>query len=316
MGKSLTKAAVFWYIKSMRKLWWILMFVALASSCAQTPSENSSSGSGSVPTPAPVRSSSRRNPRYRMEIVSSSAAFNIMVNDVEILLNNGDAEFASQLELHDWMIPGDNKIDITIFWPEDVKFTAGISSASFKLFSNNNLLNEFTWPGASPDSVRSYPHTFTAVIEAGNFPKVLLDRAERVISSAGVLPREDQAEIAGIAQELRTAIKEKDMDTIDRLFATKYADLAAARSASVSSIRNEARDQFTGLVEKPGYTVTFNGRNSYFSAAEDRAVRLGQGRIGFPEPAIVITWKEGGKTMRWTMELYFAKIDGKWVIIR
>ena len=215
------------------------------------------------------------------------------------------------------MVSGSNKIDITVLWPDDVQFSPGISSASFKLFSNDKVIKEFKWPLSSiPDVINAYPHTFTESFNASGFRKVQLEQAERIISSAGTLPREDQTEIADIAQQIRTAFTEKNIDAINELMGTKYADLAVARFTTAAAVRAEEEEKYRELMDKTGFTVYFNGRNSFFSAADDRAVRLGQGRIGFPEPALIITWREGGKAMRWTMDLYFAKINGKWVIIR
>jgi len=131
-----------------------------------------------------------------------------------------------------------------------------------------------------------------------------------------VLPRGDQAEIAAIAKQLRTAFTERNYSVINDLFRIKYADLAKARFASEADIRDEANTKYREMMNKTGFSVFYNGRDSYFSAADDRAVKLGQGRIGFPEPALILTWREGGRTVRWVMDLYFAKIDGKWVIIR
>ena len=290
------------------------MFVALFSACAQTPPGNDVSEQ--KPGLTPNRSSSKRAYYYGVDAVSGIIGYSIMVNGVEVMATDGETNNAAKIDFNDWMISGNNKIDITVFWPDNIKFSPGIGSGLFKLFLNDKPTKEFKWPLASPDRINSYPYTFTEIIKADNFPKVLLERAERVISSAGTLPRADQDEIAEIAQQLRKAFTGKDIEAIDALFNTKYADLGTARFAAPLSIKAEANAKFRELMGKDGYTVLFNGRNSYFSAADDRAVRLGQGRIGFPEPALIITWKDGRTASRWDMDLYFAKIDGKWVIIR
>ncbi|MDR0447101.1 MAG: hypothetical protein LBH07_00360, partial [Treponema sp.] len=55
------------------------------------------------------------------------------------------------------------------------------------------------------------------------------------------------------------------------------------------------------------------GRFSFSSFADDRVVRLVQGPIRELRPALIINSRGNSQ---WEMELYFAKIDGKWVIIR
>ena len=312
-GGGLTKPGFLCSIMGMRKLWWVLLFMALFSACAQTPSENNSSGQ--KPGISSSRSSKKKY-RFYIDVSSQVIGFNIMVNGAELLVVEGGSGFSSKININDWMVSGNNKLDITVFWPDNMEFSSGISSALFRLYSNDTVIKEFKWPLSSPELSNSYPHFYTETFKANGFPKVLLEGAERVISSAGTLPREDQNEIAAIAQQLRTALTEKDFDIIDSLFRTKYEDLATARFISQAVIKDETNAKFRDLMDKPGYSVLFNGRNSYFSAAEDRAVRLGQGRIGFPEPALIIVYREGRNTVRWTMDLYFAKIDGKWVIIR
>ena len=297
----------------MRKLWLVLLFAAIFSACAQTPSETFSS-----PEKENASRSVRRKFLYRVKASSNIVGFNIMVNGAEIANTGGGAVFSSETNINDWMVSGNNKIEITVFWPENVSFTPSISSASFKLYSNDKMIKEFKWPESAspPDKLNSYPHTFTENFKADGFPRVLLERAERIISSAGALPRSDQEEIAEIAGQLRTAFTEKNISLIEELFRFKYTDLATARFSTTAEIRNEANEKYRELMDKPGYTIIFNGRNSFFTAADDRAVRLGQGRIGFPQPALIISYREGRSTARFELELYFAKIDGKWVIIR
>ena len=292
------------------------MFVAIFSACAQTPSEKNSSNRDQVV--AQARSTAKRSYLYRIDASSKLIGFSIMVNGAEIMVSDGgESSFNSRININDWMISGNNKIDITILWPDSVKFNPGLTSASFKIFSNDKVVKEFKWPIAKmQEEPNSYPYTFTEIFKADGFPKVQLERAERIISSNGVLPREDQAEIAAIAQQLRTAFIQKDVDTIDNLMKAKYADLATARFSTAAAIKAEENSKYREFMSKTSYAVSYNGRNSYFSAADDKAVRLGQGRIGFPEPALVITWRDTRGTERWTMDLYFAKIDGKCVIIR
>jgi len=311
-----TKAPFVCYNKGMKKLEWVLLLLVLFSACAQTPEENAAPP---VPgTLSPVRSTPKRTFFYRVEASSQTVGFNILINGAELLVSETPKPSGVNTAINDWMVSGNNEISITIFWPDGVKFAPGTASASFKLFSNDALVKEFLWPVAGvPDQNNSYPYTITETFKADGFPKVSLEKAERVISSAGVLPRDDQEVIAALAGDLRKAFTEKNIAGIGALFQTKYADLAVARFTTPAAVKAEADEQYAELMGKEGYAVTpATRRYSYSSTADDRVVRVNQGRVGFPEPALVITWKEGRATRRWDMELYFAKIDGNWVIIR
>ncbi|MDR2209927.1 MAG: hypothetical protein LBO65_00460 [Spirochaetaceae bacterium] len=255
--------------------------------------------------------------RYYLDISSSVVGFNLLVNGAELLVVEGKTH-ASQVDINDWMISGENEIVISIAWPEGVKFAAGTSSASFKLFANDTILGEYQWPvPAVPDTAESYPYTMYETFKPAVFPRVLVERAEKVISSTGALPREDQEAIAVLAEDLRRAFTEKDLAELENLFKIKYSDLAAARFTTPAAIGAEMAELYGGLMEKEAYTVhPFYGRYGYFSTADDRLVKIVQGRIGFPEPALVITYREGRRTRRHDLDLYFARIDGRWVILR
>jgi len=321
----------------MQKLGWALLLFILFPACVQIPSQEdqpvlvpepvlvSEPEPEPVPVPVPepepepvVVIPEKRTFFYRVVASSQTVGFNILVNGTELLVSEGPKPSGVSTPINDWMVSGSNELSITIFWPEGVRFTPGIASASFKLFSNDTLVKEFQWPiGGIPDRNTSYPYTFTETYRADGFPKVSLERAERVISSAGVLPRSDQEAIAVLVERLRRAFTEKNLAAIDELLKTRYTDLAVARFTTPEAIKAETDVQYRELMRREGYAVRpFSGRYGYFSTADDRVVRVVQGRIGFPEPILVVTWRQGGTTHRWDMDLYFAKIDGTWVIIR
>jgi len=297
----------------MHKLGWVFLVIGLLfCTCAGTPAQDS------IISKADPKNPGKRAYFYRIEAFSQILGFNVLVNGAEILVNEGGKPSEFRIDINDWMISGNNEISITMFWPEGVVFTPGVSSASFKLFSNDTLMKEYKWPVSGvPDATSSYPRTINETFKIDNFPKVLLEKAERVISSTGVLPRNDQQSIAALVGQLRKAFTEKNIADIDELFKVKYADLAIARFTTPAAIKEEADKQYMELMGKEAYAVRpFSGRYGYYSTADDRVVRVIQGRIGFPEPALVFTWREGKNSHRWDLELYFAKIDGNWVIIR
>jgi len=311
----------------MHKFSWVLLFIMVFCACAGTQTKDSTITKPEPPSSSRPSRPSRPSPDpapvkkvyfYRIESSAQIQGYSILVNGAEMLGNEGGRPSEARTDINDWMVSDNNEISITVFWPEGVKFTTGVPPASFKLFSNDTLIKEYKWPGPGVSDVSgSYPRTINETFKADGFPKVMLEKAERVISSAGVLPRDDQQSIAALVEQLRKAFAEKNIAAIDELFKVKYNDLAIARFTTPDTIKAGADKQYLELMEKEAYAVRpFSGRYGYYSTADDRVVRVIQGRIGFPEPALVLTWREAKKTSRWDMELYFAKIDGKWVIIR
>lgn len=303
----------------MQKTSLVILGFMLLFACALTPAKDETAPDNAPSgTTTPARTQQRKTFFYRVEATSQMAGFTVLVNGTELHVSEGAKPSESKTNINDWMISGNNEISFSIFWPDNVKFAPGTAYASFKLYSNDTLIKEFTWPGAGvPDLASSYPHTITDYFKADGFPRVALERAERVISSAGVLPKSDQEVIASMASELRKAFVDKNIALINELLANKYADLAVARFTTAAAIREEISGQYLELMGKENYTVRpHSWRFSYSSTADDRVVRVTQGRIGFPEAALVITWREKGTTRRFDQELYFSKIDGKWMIIR
>jgi hypothetical protein len=299
----------------MRKFCCILLVFVLVSACAQTPADVDSA---SAPTAVKVP---KKIYQYRFEIDARTIGYTLLVNGAEMSVfegGNGKTSTVSTI-INDWMISGNNEIAINIFWPDGLKFTPGAGSGVFRFFVNDTQIKEYRWPLAEvPENTNSY--TINDTFKAEGFPRVLIERAERVISSTGALPQSDQEEIAALAEQVRQAFTEKDISRLDSLFEFKYADLAAARFTTAAAVRAEMNAQFREVMEKEAYAVrpfSYYGRYGYFSTADDRVVRLVQGRIGFPEPVLVITYRnEARRTARYDLDLYFVKIDGKWIIIR
>jgi hypothetical protein len=302
----------------MRKLCCILPAFVLFSACVQTPVDADPPAPSSVSTPAKAP---KKVYQYRFEIDSRTIGYTLLVNGAELSVfegGNGKNSTVSVV-INDWMISGNNEIAVNIFWPDGLKFTPGAGSAAFRFFVNDAQIREYRWPLAEvPENTNSY--TINDTFKAEGFPRVFIERAERVISSTGALPQSDQEEIAALAEQVRQAFTEKDISRIDSLFESKYADLAAARFTTAAAVKTEMGEQFREIMEKEAYAVrpfAYYGRYGYFSTADDRVVRLVQGRIGFPEPVLVITYRnEARRTARYDLDLYFAKIDGRWIIIR
>jgi hypothetical protein len=282
----------------------VLSLCALAlAGCAQTPA----TGNTSAP---------RRAQHYVFDVEAENAGVDLVLNGTELAWFDGGKFWSSSIPLNDWMVSGTNTFEISVFWPEGVKFTPGISSVKIALNLNGETKQEWRLPDAD-ETPQSWPRTISGSFRAEGFPKLLIEKASTVISSTGALPQEDQQEISTLAGELMSAFTNRDIDAIDELFKYKYADLSMARFVSTSSLKAEMDDIYREIMEKDRFAVQpLFGRYNFQSTANDFLVKAMQGRIGFPEPALVLTYREGGRTRRYEVDLYFAKIDNAWVILR
>jgi hypothetical protein len=296
------------------------------ASCAQFPPAAGPVGNAgpadnveSVDTAEPARvenSAAEDRYRYSFEINSRSAGFSLLLNGVELVFFEGGSSYSDSVILNDWMVSGENEFSITVFPPENRRTV----SCGFILKKRNiadgveSAFYTLDWPGAGGQTRFDTTERFTPE----NFPAALVEKAERVISAAGVLPMADQREITSSVQKLREAFAAKDIGTVNALMETKNADLAAVRFLPVEECRAASEAFYTDMMNRADFGVRpLNGHYSFLSTADDRLVKVKQGRVGFPEAAIILEYRDaGGKKARYEQDLYFAKIDGSWVIIR
>jgi hypothetical protein len=258
--------------------------------------------------------------RYHFDISANTAGFSLVVNGTEMLSFEGGKSYSQSVNLNDWMVSGNNEFALSLFWPDEAKFTPGKASAAFVLSvertppggkKEESVLYTLQWPGTTAET---YPFTVTETFRPGKFPRVLLEKAEPV---RGVLNRTDQDEITAVVDQLRAAFSAKDLDAIDGLFAAKYRDIAAARFIKPQELKAEMDDFYTQLFKREAFAVRpLYTRYSFQSTADGRLVKVMQGSISFPEPALVATYRENRRTARYDLDLYFAKVDGKWIIVR
>jgi hypothetical protein len=286
----------------------------------------SSAGAGeNGEIPADASQSRKNSPdtsryRYYFDISTNTAGFTLIVNGVELVYFEGGKSYSKSLDINDWMLFGDNEFEISIFWPDDARYTPGKASGVFTLSmeetksggdTKTSELYALQWPGSLTEN---YPFSVTETFKPKQFPHVLIEKAERI---TGVLPRSDQEEITAVVEQLRQAFAAKDPALIDELLFIKYADIAGARFVRLDAYKAEVNSFYTSLFEREAFTVRpLYSRYNFQSTAADRLVKVMQGSIGFPEPALVMTYRENRRTLRYDLDLYFAKIDGRWIIVR
>ncbi|MDR1931046.1 MAG: hypothetical protein LBQ44_10530 [Treponema sp.] len=261
--------------------------------------------------------------RYGFDISVNTLGFSIVLNGTELVSFEGGPSYSKSLDINDWMISGDNEFTITLFWPDNKKFNSGAASGLFALSSEKlesagqgsgekTELFSRSWP--APGAEENYPLSVSGRFKPDRFNPVLIERGELF---NGVLSRSDQEEITAEVEKLRQAFAAKDLDAVNALFADKYADIAAARFLKPEEYRAEMDGFYSGLFAREAFTVRpLYSRYNFQSAAAGRLVKVMQGSLGFPEPALIMSYRENRRTLRYDLDLYFAKIGGRWVIVR
>jgi hypothetical protein len=304
-------------MKSFRPALFLLPALFFAS-CVQLPPAGNAEPADNVEPAGIVVEDSADECRYHysFEINSRAAGFSLLLNGEELVFFEGGSSYSGSVLLNDWMVSGENEFFIAVFPPENGR----TASCGFILKKRNiadgaeSTLYTLDWPGASGATMFDITERFTPE----NFPATFMEKAKRDISAAGVLPMADQREITSVVQKLRGAFAAKDIGTINALMEAKNADLAAVRFLPLEEYRAASDAFYAELMNRADFTVRpLNGHYSFLSTADDRLVKVMQGRVGFPEAAIILEYRDSnGKKARYEQNLYFAKTGGSWVIIR
>jgi hypothetical protein len=233
-------------------------------------------------------------PEYRAEISASGAGYSFLVNNTELSVYEGSGRKADTVILNEWLLSGENEITLNAY--------GGAGSLNVAVYRGDALLHRFTGQG---------DWRFTP----SDFPILLTEKAESV---PYVLPNADQQEITAVINQLRSALASKNTNALRTLLLTKYTDIAKARGAASEDLLGKRFTEYNILLYQNDFAVRpLSGHYSFHSMLADKVVKVTQGATGFPQPAIVITYKDaGGKAGAENINLYFAKINGKWVIIR
>ena len=317
-GKRLVPKAVFWYIDYMfsavrnmvAALLCLSALFALAS-CAQTSPARMQDDSSETEAAPLVKY------RYTFE-VQSTIGFTLIFNGTELVFFEGGGMYSDSIFLNDWMISGINDFSINLLPLNGPTQNEPLCTFALKQYKKKpsgapEELVLYTYQWSTDEKRRDISENFSP--EA--FPSVLMEKAARIGSSTGALPRDDQSELTAMVQALKQAFSGKDIAAINVLLERKYEDIAAVRFLPAEEYRKENAALYTALMEKPEFTVPpVNGHYSFHPVANGSLVKVMQGRTGFPEAALVLEYRDGGKKAQYEQNLYFAKIDGRWVILR
>jgi hypothetical protein len=260
---------------------------------------------------------------YVFTVASDIVGFSIQINDAEVAYFEGGKPYSGSIEINQWMMSGKNDYTVTVFWPENIKFTPG--KGDFKLSldvskKSGDTLKEtmlYTLKGPKPGAAETYPYGITETFVPEAFPATLLEKAERIMSDAGALPTEDRWEILDIVDRLSQALANQNAEAVYELQQDKYRDIALARYLPYETFRQQAEAEIRDLLGHANFEVRMTySKFNFLLTADNLLIRVVQGRVGFPEPAIIMTYRENNRTVQRSLDLYFAKIGGRWTIVR
>lgn len=308
-----------------------LLIVFLFTACAQT---------GPFASAAEVKTAPALRYVYNFEIKTKAVGFSLLLNGMGIASFDGAGDYTASIPVNDWALPGENELLIQFILPPlpSGKQAAPQNTGSFcdfflkqQIFNAGGGLNEesviysYTWRAEGKDKNTGFGPVSEVIVPAedvkgrftlNKFPRVMISQAERLDNRS--LTKEDQEEISRIATMLQGAFSAKDLSAVDGLLKTRYRDLASARFLSAADFEAENSAFYASLVGNQGFAPRPpNGRYVFLSTMNGRLVKVTQGSVAFPLPALILEYRDDkGRRIRYDIDLYFAKINGVWLIVR
>lgn len=270
-------------------------------------------------------------PKYiQLRLFSRTVGYTIRINGVPVASFQGKSTSSSVAEINQWLVAGKNSVDIYVEWPHGLPYTSGEGRFEFAVFPSfpdvddpnpDNKYVDYQWPrNGIPET---YPNLCGETIDLGDFPHTRLQDAEQVETVKNGVFEEpangDKAIIISLVRELNMAFLKKDVDKIYELQRIKYEDIAVARYKDKKAQKEIIIEQLNWL--KSLGELELSGKNDEEYRFEflngNKIVLVTQGGINDPKPAVAVQEKgDGGKENQISVDAYFAKIGGKWTIIR
>lgn len=251
-----------------------------------------------------------KEPQYYIVEATGNAHFSIKLNDIPFCVN----EFWK--EANSWLLPGKNEISVEVLWPQaegsddnvslEVKFYL---ADLYKGFSDEaKRYVTFTLP---ENADRSKPLVWEQTFTIPFVENLLLAKAETVAE----LTEEDKQEMIDRIEELKKAYADMDIERIYALQGDAWEDVARARYKSPDLEKEET----TKAIEER-FSIT-NLATPVEPLDAPKFEQMGRLVLVYfdddPDPfTIKIDFEFDGGIYTWGAALCFAKVDGKWIILR
>lgn len=250
---------------------------------------------------------------YVLDVRTRVAAARLEINDVLRWDRPGKSVDSFSGLVNPWIVPGRNKLRVTIDWPADVSYEPGRASLDLTLAaqptqpgaSETRVLARVEWPGKAKET---YPASVALEFDVPEAPpSQLWPKAAPIKLTPAV-----QSEIRGLATRLHDALFIRNVDQACELFNFCSSDVARTLYRTTDSAKATYREMLGDLLRSdsdaellPFYTNELE----LHPVAGSRMIW-----VTGPDRTAPIQWRssEGGGRM----SLYVAPIEGAWTIVR
>jgi hypothetical protein len=234
----------------------------------------------------------------------------LKLNGVEVAHADGTGGTTSGGALTGWLMPGEN-----VFELEVTKVTPGKEAAyAFTLHGlaepgfpdDSNKIFGFNWPSAGTTAAPGKSSYKYKVVAA---PPSLLWSKAAVLSE---ISADDRKQIGALVEQLATAMRAKDAKKVVTLWKWKFDDMSRAAQQPIDPAElGQLEQMFDAMLKDKTLKLTIapTAQARYTLVAGNRVVSV-TGPKG--EVPIAGKMKDGALNM----DVYVAKIDGAWTLVR
>jgi hypothetical protein len=218
--------------------------------------------------------------------------------------------------INEWIVPGGPTLTVFLNWPANQPFVAGKAKISVSLFladpqaptpTPQQVLARFDWPISNVPE--AYPFNFSRPIRIVDLPPQvrLWSEAEKI----ELLNADDRQQMLGVLEKFRLAIIQGQAEKAYDLSAYKFTDDALANGNDPKDIKAVAIQQYVSYIRQAEvHSEGLTGDNANFQILAAKQVVL-VSRASEPHGIVI-----KGNRMTVRIKTYFAKIAGKWQIVR
>ncbi|MCX8155644.1 MAG: hypothetical protein N3J91_04215 [Verrucomicrobiae bacterium] len=240
----------------------------------------------------------------------------IKLNGAPLYRDPNGVGLKSVRTVNEWIMPGKNQISTFWHWPTEVAYKPGIARANVSVFVSDpestipkplHILAQHRWP--MPDKPEAYPYESSSIFELpGNPPTRLWVDAEPLPDKLS--PRDRQTALL-LVEQLADAIERQNLDDIMVLVDYKIREDALANGHDLEHLRQSMREQYQFVLEEPGL------KRQVLPADSLNCMVIGGNKLARVQQA---NWEEAliyhSESCRFKFDIYVAKIEGKWLIVR
>jgi len=257
---------------------------------------------------------------YGLRVQSDIVSYSILINGVEQDSAKGGSSRSFYTEANQWLVRGENTIEARYNLPSgaptgDAEIEVHLYWATREDQAEQPVV-DYHWK-ARPDDL--YPVVYTCPFDLDDFPETMLACVEKLPAPEGevaVLSQEDKYAILSHIDQLVAAYLKRDFDAVYELQKLKFEDVATSRhqatAEELEELTSDARKFVVGL-DKLEYHQP-DAPLQFVVTGDNKLVHVV--RSSSPEYALAFTYESEGEKQDFFIDPYFAKIDGKWVIIR